>query len=121
MEVDYVLKGLTFVEYDSLKFKGMLYELHPTATGDWDKDCWNKGKEPHMTSSDNNGGSTDYYKIPHEFKDIQDVFQANNLNYAQGTMLKVAWTFNVGRHDATNYERELNKIIFFAQRELDRL
>ena len=71
--------------------------------------------------ADNNGGSTDYYKLKPEWKDGMDIIEDRKMNYAQGNILKVAMTFNVGRHDATNYERELNKIIFFAQRELDRL
>lgn len=72
-------------------------------------------------SSVNNGGETDYYAIPDGFKTHQDVIEQREMNYAQGNIYKVACTFNVGRHKATDYERELNKIIFFAKRELNRI
>ena len=68
----------------------------------------------------NNGGSTDYYKIL-DYKDLQDIIEARNMNFAQGNILKAAFCFNVGRHEGTSYERELNKIIYFAERELKRI
>jgi len=72
-------------------------------------------------SSDNNGGSTDYYRINDSWSMAQDVIEDRVMNYSQGNIFKVAFCFNQGRHDATSYERELNKIIYFAQRELDRI
>lgn len=72
-------------------------------------------------NSKNNGGETDYYKIEPEWTTHQDVIEAREMNYAQGNIYKVACTFNIGRHEATDYERELNKIIFFANRELNRI
>ena len=71
--------------------------------------------------ANNNGGSTDYYKIPNDYTDLQDKIEADDFNFSQGNILKSAWTLGKGRHEGTGYERELNKIIFFAQRELDRL
>lgn len=71
-------------------------------------------------SSVNNGGSTSYYKIG-DYKDLQDIIEARNMNFAQGNILKAAFCFNVGRHEGTSYERELNKIIYFAKRELERI
>lgn len=71
--------------------------------------------------SRNNGGDTDYYRILENWKFAQDVIEARNMNFSQGNIFKAAFTFNVGRHDASNYERELNKIIWFAQRELERI
>lgn len=73
------------------------------------------------TSSDNNGGATDYYRIDPSWVMAQDIIEVRDMNYSQGNIFKVAFTFNIGRHDASNYERELNKIIYFAQRELDQL
>ena len=70
--------------------------------------------------SKNNGGETDYYNIK-EFETVQDMIEARELNYAQGNILKVACTINVGRHKGTTYERELNKLIYFAHRELARI
>lgn len=77
--------------------------------------------EPLNDTSINNGGQTDYYDINPEWTTFQDVIEAREMNYAQGNIFKVACTFNIGRHSATDYERELNKIIFFTQRELQRI
>ena len=74
-----------------------------------------------LDTAKNNGGETDYYKIDKSWNTFQDVIEAREMNYAQGNILKVACTFNIGRHDGTTYERDLNKIVYFAQRELKRL
>ena len=84
-------------------------------------DCEKSKKSLEETdSSVNNGGSTDYYKILN-YKDLQDIIEDRNMNFAQGNILKAAFCFNVGRHEGTSYERELNKIIYFAERELKRI
>lgn len=64
----------------------------------------------------NNGGSTDYYKINPEWKDLQDIIEERKMIYSQANILKVAFTFNVGRHEGTDELREINKIIYFAER-----
>ncbi len=72
----------------------------------------------------NNGGSTDYYKIssaPFDIEDFDDFAEWRNLNGNQFNMGKVMWTFNIGRHSGTTYERDLNKIIHYANREKLRL
>ena len=74
-----------------------------------------------MDKSHNNGGSTDYYDFPKEVRCVQDLIEFREMNYAQGNICKAACTFNVGRHESTNYERELNKIIWFANRELAKI
>lgn len=72
-------------------------------------------------SSLNNGGKTDYYNIPGWCKTAQHIMRARNMNYAQGNIFKVAFTFNIGRHSATDYKRELFKARFFINEELERL
>lgn len=72
-------------------------------------------------SMKNNGGSTDYYKIKENWEYCQDIIEDRNMNFSQGNIMKAAFTFNQGRHDGTNYERDLNKIIWFAKRELERI
>ena len=62
-------------------------------------------------SSHNNGGSTDYYKLDPSWTDCSDIIEARQMSYNQGNILKAAFTFNLGRHEGTTYERELNKII----------
>ena len=69
-------------------------------------------------SSKNNGGKTDYYDCDPSWKGVADIIEGRNMNFNQGNILKSAFCFNLGRHNATNYERELNKIVFYAEREL---
>lgn len=72
-------------------------------------------------SSYNNGGKTDYYKLDKKWEMVQDIIEDRNMNFSQGNILKAAFCFNTNRHQGTNYERELNKIIYFAERELKRI
>lgn len=74
-----------------------------------------------QNNSINNGGSTDYYKFKENWKECQDIIEDRELNFSQGNIFKSAFCFNIGRHSATDYERELNKIIYFANRELERI
>lgn len=76
------------------------------------------------STSLNNGGKTDYYQLdsaPFQIKDFDDFAEWRSMNGNQFNMGKVMWTFNVGRHNGTDYERDLNKIIHYAQRELLRI
>lgn len=72
-------------------------------------------------TSINNGGSTDYYQFEPEWKECADIIEARKMNYNQGNIFKSSFCFNIGRHNGTDYERELNKIIYFANRELKRI
>lgn len=69
----------------------------------------------------NNGGDTDYYRIKPEWKMAQDIIEDRHMNYAQGNIFKVAYCFNIGRHNATDYLRELNKCKWFLEREINRI
>ncbi len=69
----------------------------------------------------NNGGSTDYYKFDPSWCECADIIEARNHNYNQGNIFKAAFCFNTDRHSGTNEVRELNKIIYFAQRQLNLL
>lgn len=69
----------------------------------------------------NNGGKTDYYKINPKWKMVQDIIEARDMNFSQGNILKAAFCFNTERHSGTDYERELNKIIWFCKREKKRI
>lgn len=84
------------------------------------KEVTNGGQD----SSINNGGKTDYYQLnnaPFPINDFDDFAEWRGLNGNQFNMGKVMWTFNIGRHNGTDYERDLNKIIHYANRELLRL
>ena len=81
-------------------------------------------EEYEKDNSINNGGKTDYYQLenaPFPINDFDDFAEWRGLNGNQFNMGKVMWTFNTGRHIGTDYERDLNKIIHYANRELLRL
>ena len=122
---------------------GSLYEVGYYAEN-WgshinDEDCyWIQVENPNIATdkeieqiineeydnSINNGGKTDYYQLenaPFPINDFDDFAEWRGLNGNQFNMGKVMWTFNTGRHSGTNYERDLNKIIHYANRELLRL
>ena len=87
------------------------------------KEALNKTFKPYTLEFEahNNGGKTDYYDLPKDAKCCQDIIEWREMNFQQGNIFKVAFTFNCGRHNGTDYRRDLNKIIYFAQRELERL
>ena len=101
-------------------------ELREAPYKDYLKLC-NGSKIPYLAANDNsinNGGKTDYYQLknaPFPINDFDDFAEWRGLNGNQFNMGKVMWTFNVGRHKGTDYERDLNKIIHYANRELLRL
>ena len=72
-------------------------------------------------AADNNGGSTDYYQLPATAKEMQDLIEFRNMNFAQGNMFKALYRSNADSNSHSSYERDLNKIIWYAQRELARL
>ena len=50
-----------------------------------------------IDSSHNNGGKTDYYDLPSDAKCCQDIIEWREMNFQQGNIFKVAFTFNCGR------------------------
>ena len=65
------------------------------------------------------GGDTDYYRIPENATMVQDLIEYKNMNFSQGNILKAIYRCQDKHH--SDYERELNKIIWFAKRELARI
>lgn len=76
---------------------------------------------PEPDTTKNNGGDTNYYAIKREWITLNDVIEEREMNFAQGNILKASFTLNTGRHSGTNYERELNKIKYYCDRELKRI
>jgi hypothetical protein len=68
--------------------------------------------------SKNNGGATDYYNIPEGSTTLNDLIEAKNMNFAVGNIFKAC--YRLGEKDSAKVEYDLNKIIYYAQRELER-
>lgn len=75
--------------------------------------------KPDKNSANNNGGSTDYYKLPSNAVDLQDLIEHKEMSFALGNIFKAV--YRLGSQSHSSKERDLNKIIYFAERELERL
>jgi len=67
----------------------------------------------------NDGGDTGYYDLPKGAEILQDLIEHQEMNFAQGEIFKAAW--GLADEEARTHsskERDLNKIIWYAQREL---
>ena len=72
-----------------------------------------------MTDATNHGGSTDYYRLPAGACELQDLIEHKGMNFARGNIFKAAYRMGEVKH--SDQVREINKIIWFADRELARL
>lgn len=68
---------------------------------------------------DNTGWSSGYYKLPEGAKELQDLIEAKNMNFAIGNIFKAC--YRMGNKHNTSVAYDLNKIIWYAERELKRL
>lgn len=68
----------------------------------------------------NKGGSTDYYAVPIGAATLQDLIEHKGMNFAKGNIFKAIYRSEDDLNHSS-YERDLNKIIWFAQRELNRI
>lgn len=64
------------------------------------------------------GGSTSYYNIPDWAVDLGDLVEYKGMNFNIGNIFKAA--YRLGEKHGTGLEYDLNKIIYFAERELRR-
>lgn len=68
-------------------------------------------------SSSNNGGSSSYYELPRDCNTLQDVIYKQGMTWNQANIFKAAYRWD----KKPDLEYNLNKIIWFAKDELDRL
>lgn len=75
-------------------------------------------KEPGPLSklSGSNGA---YYTLPAHAEQLQDLIEHKDMNFSIGNIFKAA--YRLGGKPGTTEVYDLEKIIFYAQRELDRI
>ena len=66
-----------------------------------------------------NGSNANYYKLPEGAKELQDLIEYRNMNFSVGNIFKAC--FRLSQKDGVDDVYDLEKIIFFANRELRRL
>ena len=69
------------------------------------------------TASD--GSTASYYQLPPRAKELQDLISFRDMNAQMGEIFRAAYRY--GRVAHSDRERDLRKIIFYAQAELARL
>lgn len=68
----------------------------------------------------NNGGSCpEQYSLPVGALELQDLIEHRDMNFAVGNIFKACYRMN--NCDHSDSERDLRKILWFAERELDRI
>ena len=77
------------------------------------------GQFDEKTDQTQTGWSSDYYVLPEDCKEIQDLIEYRNMNFAVGNIFKAA--YRLGNKKGTDSAYDLRKIIWFAERELARL
>jgi len=66
------------------------------------------------------GGSTpDQYGLPEGASELQDLIEYREMNFALGNIFKAC--YRLGQCSHSDARRDLNKIIWFAEREKQRL
>lgn len=60
------------------------------------------------------GGSTAYYELPKDAKDLNDLIEAKHMSFARANIFKAV--FRMSEKAGTNTEYDINKIILFAER-----
>lgn len=70
--------------------------------------------------STNTGGSTpSQYGLPEGAKDLQDLIEYRKMNFSLGNIFKAA--YRMGHCDHSDELRDIEKILWYAERERKRL
>ena len=65
------------------------------------------------------GWSSSYYQLPEGSTELQDLIEYRGMNFAIGNIFKA--TYRLGHKQGTSAIYDLEKIIWYAQREMARL
>jgi hypothetical protein len=60
------------------------------------------------------GGSTKYYELPPNAKELNDLIEFKNMNFALANIFKACYRF--GEKDGAEKLYDINKMIYFAER-----
>ncbi len=74
---------------------------------------------PRKTTTTSDGTSADYYQLPADAIELQDLISYKNMNAQIGEIFRA--TYRYGQASHSNQHRDIKKIIFYARAELKRL
>lgn len=70
----------------------------------------------HGDTTINNGGNTNYYDLPKDAENIQDLIEDKDMGWNMANIFKACYRLgNCGHSDKL---RDLNKIVWFAERQI---
>lgn len=85
----------------------------------YENDLISEYVEEKVTGTDDTGFEVSYYILPVGATQIQDLIEHKEMNFSVGNILKSV--YRLGNTSRSTVKRDLEKIIFFAQRELNRI
>ena len=80
------------------------------------REAYNQGNKKPTTRE---GWATSYYELPEDAVELGDLIEYRNMNFNVGNIFKAC--YRLGHKDGTSIVYDLNKIIYFAERELARI
>ena len=63
---------------------------------------------------ESDGGSTSYYELPADARELSDLIEAQGMSYTIGNIFKACWRY--GKKSGTSRLYDAKKILYFAQR-----
>lgn len=88
----------------------------------WDYDGskgWVSSEDLFLEECKPDGWSSDYYKLPENPKELQDLIEYRNMNFAIGNVFKACW--RLGEKPGVDELYDLNKMRWFVEREIERV
>lgn len=69
---------------------------------------------PQTTTIKSDGGRTSYYDIPEGAKELNDLIEHKNMNFALANIFKAC--YRLGEKDGVDKLYDINKIIYYGER-----
>ena len=70
-------------------------------------------------TTESDGSTARYYELPEGCKELQDLISYRNLNAQMGEIFRAVYRYGLVKHSPKT--RDIKKIIYYAQKELERL
>lgn len=68
---------------------------------------------------ESNGLATSYYELPQGSHELMDLIEHKKMNFSRGNIFKAC--YRLGEKQGSDALYDLNKIIWFATREINRI
>lgn len=103
--------------YDAIMQREKTHKELLKARQDLIEDICNAGGAVFLETSD--GSSANYYKLPPDATELQDLISYKNMNAQIGEVFRECYRYGQSSH--SDEMRGIKKILFYAQAELKRL